>query len=240
MAKLPLDKMAAQLEDIANDITGDYERRKVYPWDRIADATATIAEAVGAEVPDKKYSTKKAQVADTINAIAEADVSGGGGDSGVKIKWCTLFPSTTEFTFTSSNADITSNTINVPYDAMPESGLAFLSLLDFISKNSPLIKIIVDDEEMILPVATKTALATGAGSTPRQTIVYGCGPNGNMYNYTIEGHTIEATIKLYDDGEDRWYTLDLAEHVTDGNFTPWFGWDGTKSGITILVGSLDA
>ena len=82
MAKLPLDKMAAQLEDIAKDITGDYERRKVYPWDRIADATTTIAEAVGAEVPDKKYSTKKAQVADTINAIADADVSGGGGSGG--------------------------------------------------------------------------------------------------------------------------------------------------------------
>lgn len=79
MAKLPFDKMAAQLEDIAKDITGEYERKKVYPWDRIADATATIAEAVGAEVPDKKYSTKKAQVADTINAIADADVSGGGG-----------------------------------------------------------------------------------------------------------------------------------------------------------------
>ena len=78
MAKLPLDKMAAQLEDIANDITGDYERRKVYPWDRIAEATATIAEAVGAEVPDKKYSTKKAQVADVINAIADADIGGGG------------------------------------------------------------------------------------------------------------------------------------------------------------------
>lgn len=78
MAKLPLDKMAAQLEDIAKDITGEYERKKVYPWDRIADATTTIAEAVGADVPEKKYSTKKAQVADTINAIADADVSGGG------------------------------------------------------------------------------------------------------------------------------------------------------------------
>lgn len=73
MAKLPLDKMAAQLEDIAKDITGEYERKKVYPWDRIADATTTIAEAVGADVPEKKYSTKKAQVADTINAIADAD-----------------------------------------------------------------------------------------------------------------------------------------------------------------------
>lgn len=80
MAKLPLDKMAAQLEDIAKDITGEYERKKVYPWDRIADATATIAEAVGADAPEKKYSTKKAQVADVINAIADADIGGGGSD----------------------------------------------------------------------------------------------------------------------------------------------------------------
>lgn len=75
-----MDKIAVQLEDIAKDITGTPIAKGGYAWDIIDDAVTTIAEAVGAEIPEKKFSTKKDRVAALVNAIADADVSGGGGD----------------------------------------------------------------------------------------------------------------------------------------------------------------
>lgn len=73
MAKLPLDKMATELEDIANDITGGSGRKKIYAWDRMADAITDIAGAAGIPAPSKKYSTKKALVGDMLEALADQD-----------------------------------------------------------------------------------------------------------------------------------------------------------------------
>ena len=76
-----MDIIAVQLEDVAKDITGTTIAKGGYAWDIIDNALTTIAEAVGAELPTKKYAAKKDRVADVVEAIADADVGGGGGEN---------------------------------------------------------------------------------------------------------------------------------------------------------------
>ena len=57
-------------------------------YDSIADALKTIATKLSATIPSKKYSTKKDEIADTLDAISDTDLGGGGGGSDVfAIKW---------------------------------------------------------------------------------------------------------------------------------------------------------
>lgn len=100
--KTSMDKMAAQLEDIAKDITGTTTTKKSYAWDRIDNAVTAIANAVGVELPDKKYVTKKERVADIIKTIADADVSGG-GDIMSQVNWIKVIDNV-EVTFTGNYA----------------------------------------------------------------------------------------------------------------------------------------
>ena len=71
-----LDKMAANLEDIARDLGSTTERSKIYAWDRIADAIKAISTALDVELPTGKYTLKKDYIAKALENIADADISG--------------------------------------------------------------------------------------------------------------------------------------------------------------------
>lgn len=49
------------------------------PYDSMADSLKTIATGVGAEVPTKKYSNKKDEIAGVLSAISDAGIGSGGG-----------------------------------------------------------------------------------------------------------------------------------------------------------------
>ena len=54
-------------------------------YDSIADALKTIATKLSATLPQRKYSTKKDEIADTLDAISDTDLGGGGGGSSTLI-----------------------------------------------------------------------------------------------------------------------------------------------------------
>ena len=74
MSRLPLDKMATQLEDIAHDLGSEFQRTKILPWDRMADAIEAITDALSIQKPTSNPKDKQRFVADYIKAVADADM----------------------------------------------------------------------------------------------------------------------------------------------------------------------
>lgn len=73
---LSMDKMAANLENIAQDLGSTEQRKQRDAWGRIADAIKAISTALDVELPTGKYTLKKDYIAKALENIADADIGG--------------------------------------------------------------------------------------------------------------------------------------------------------------------